>query len=60
MFKRQALFDHWVNERVTIEDVLDKAQDPDALAKKIATARRQMMQMEMESEQLGGAEGEME
>jgi hypothetical protein len=30
------------------------------LAKKIATARRQMMQMEMESEQLGGAEGEME
>ena len=55
-----ALFDHWVNERVTIEDVLDKAQDPDALAKKIATARRQMMQMEMESEQLGGAEGEME
>ena len=55
-----ALFDHWVNERVTIEDVLDKAQDPDALAKKIATARRQMMQMEMESEQLGGVEGEME
>ena len=55
-----ALFDHWVNERVTIEDVLDKAQDPDALAKKIATARRQMMQMEMESEQPGGAEGEME
>ncbi len=55
-----ALFDHWVNERVTIEDVLDKAQDPDALAKKIATARRQMMQIEMESEQLGGAEGEME
>ena len=54
-----ALFDHWVNERVTIEDVLDKAQDPDALAKKIATARRQMMQMEMESEQPGGAEGEM-
>ncbi|MED5284984.1 MAG: type IV pili twitching motility protein PilT, partial [Planctomycetota bacterium] len=55
-----ALFDHWVNERVTIEDVLDKAQDPDALAKKIATARRQMMQMEMESEQVGGAEDEME
>ena len=55
-----ALFDHWVNERVTIEDVLDKAQDPDALAKKIATARRQMMQMEMESEQVGGAEDELE
>ena len=55
-----ALFDHWVNERVTIEDVLDKAQDPDALAKKIATARRQMMQMEMESDQAGGPEGEME
>jgi twitching motility protein PilT len=51
-----ALFDHWVNERVTIEDVLDKAQDPDALAKKIATARRQMMQMEMEAEQAGGME----
>jgi twitching motility protein PilT len=51
-----ALFDHWVNERVTIEDVLDKAQDPDSLAKKIATARRQMMQMEMEAEQAGGHE----
>ena len=54
-----ALFDHWVNERVAIEDVLDKAQDPDALAKKIATARRQMMQMEVEAEQEGGME-EME
>ena len=45
--------------RVAIEDVLDKAQDPDALAKKIATARRQMMQMEVEAEQEGGME-EME
>ena len=46
-----ALFDHWINERVAVEDVLDKAQDPDGLAKKIATARRQMMAMEAEEYQ---------
>ena len=51
-----ALYDHWLNERVTIEDVLDKAHDPDSLAKKIATARRQMALTE-EGEHPGGAEG---
>ncbi|MEZ6108672.1 MAG: hypothetical protein R3B96_21975 [Pirellulaceae bacterium] len=41
-----SLFDHWLNERVTVEDVLDKAHDPDGLAKRIATARRQMLDAE--------------
>ncbi len=42
MLMDDCLFDHWVNEKVEMEDVLAKAQDPDALAKRIATARRQM------------------
>ena len=49
-----ALFEHWAAERVTLEDVLDKAHDPDSLAKKIATARRQMMMTEP-GEHPGGA-----
>ena len=36
------LFELWVNEKAEMEDVLGKAQDPDSLAKRIATARRQM------------------
>ncbi len=40
------LFDHWLSERVEMEDVLTKAHDPDALAKRIATARRQMLELE--------------
>ncbi len=42
MLTDDCLFDHWVNERVEMEDVLGKAHDPDSLAKRIATARRQM------------------
>ena len=36
------LFDVWAEEKAEMEDVLGKAQDPDSLAKRIATARRQM------------------
>ncbi len=38
------LFDIWTEEKAEMEDVLGKAQDPDSLAKRIATARRQMEQ----------------
>ena len=37
-----ALFDHWKNEKVSIEDVLAKAQSPDDLAARIAAAQRGM------------------
>lgn len=40
------LFDLWIEEKVEMEDVLGKAHDPDALARRIATARRQMMDLE--------------
>jgi twitching motility protein PilT len=36
------LFDIWSEEKAEMEAVLGKAQDPDSLAKRIATARRQM------------------
>jgi twitching motility protein PilT len=36
------LFRHWIEEKVEMEDVLGKAHDPDSLAKRIATARRQI------------------
>ena len=42
MLTDDCLFDHWVNEKVEMEDVLGKAHDPDSLAKRIATARREM------------------
>ena len=42
MLMDDSLFELWVNEKVEMEDVLGKAQDPDSLAKRIATARRQM------------------
>jgi len=35
-----ALFHHWKDEKVTIEDVLGKAQRPDDLAKRIVDAKR--------------------
>lgn len=38
------LYDHWVNERITMEDALSKAQQPDVLAKRIASKRKQMEQ----------------
>ncbi len=40
------LFDLWIHEKVEMEDVLAKAHDPDALARRIATARRQMLELE--------------
>ena len=56
------LFDLWINEQVEMEDVLVKAHDPDALARRIATARRQMLDLEdpMMPEGEEEQEGEME
>lgn len=46
-----SLFTHWMEERITMEDALGKAQDPDSLAKRIANARRMMMEQQaMEGE----------
>ena len=46
-----SLFNHWMEERITMEDALGKAQDPDSLAKRIANARRMMMEQQaMEGE----------
>ena len=42
-----SLFDHWVNDRVEMDDVLGKAIDPDSLARRIATHRRQMQDEEV-------------
>jgi twitching motility protein PilT len=39
-----ALFKHWREERVTIEDALAKAQNPDDLAKRIVNAQRGIME----------------
>jgi twitching motility protein PilT len=36
------LFRLWAEEKCEVDDVLGKAHDPDALARKIATARRQL------------------
>ncbi len=40
------LFDLWISEKVEMEDVLGKSHDPDALARRIATARKQMLDLE--------------
>lgn len=42
MLNDDCLFNLWAEEKVEMEDVLGKAHDPDSLAKRIATARRQM------------------
>ena len=42
MLNDDSLFNLWVEEKVEMEDCLGKAHDPDSLAKRIATARRQM------------------
>jgi len=51
-----ALFDLWAEEKVTIEDILEKSADPDALAKRVATARRALAEQESlnEGEGMGG------
>lgn len=41
MLMDDCLYDHWVNERITMENALSKAQQPDVLAKRIAARRRQ-------------------
>jgi twitching motility protein PilT len=42
MLTDDSLFDLWVNEKIEMEDALGKSQDPDSLAKRFATARREM------------------
>lgn len=42
MLNDDCLFELWADEKVEMEDVLGKAHDPDSLAKRIATARRQL------------------
>jgi twitching motility protein PilT len=42
MLMDDSLFNHWIERNVTMEDALAKAQDPDALARRIANARRMM------------------
>ena len=42
MLNDDSLFKLWMEEKVEMEDCLGKAHDPDGLAKRIATARRQM------------------
>lgn len=37
-----ALFNHWKNEKITVEDALAKAMTPDDLAKRIANAQKGM------------------
>jgi twitching motility protein PilT len=43
-----ALFKHWKEERVTIEDVLAKSQNPDDLAKRIVNSKRGLEEEEPE------------
>ncbi len=49
----ECLYRLWMEEKVELDDILAKAHDPDALAKKIATVRRQM-QLGMEIDPSGG------
>ena len=42
MLMDDCLFNLWRDEKCEVDDVLAKAQDPDSLARKIATARRQL------------------
>ena len=44
MLNDDCLFKLWADEKVEMEDILNKAHYPDSLAKRIATARRQMEQ----------------
>jgi twitching motility protein PilT len=54
----ECLYRLWMEEKVEVDDILAKAHDPDALAKKIATVRRQMASgMPIDPNQGGGGEG---
>jgi twitching motility protein PilT len=48
------LFTLWATEKVTIEDALGKSHEPDALARRIAEARMQMMQGVYHPEEVAG------
>jgi twitching motility protein PilT len=43
-----ALFKHWKDEKVTIEDVLARAANPDDLAKRIVNSKRGVEEEEPE------------
>ena len=54
----ECLYRLWMEEKVEVDDILAKAHDPDALAKKIATVRRQMAAgMPIDPNLGGGGEG---
>ncbi len=48
------LFTLWATEKITIEDALGKSHEPDALARRIAEARMQMMQGVYHPEEVAG------
>ena len=48
-----ALFEHWRNEVVTVEDVLAKAHRPDDLAQRIVTYKREVLEQEEEDDEFG-------
>lgn len=52
-----ALFNHWRNEKVTAEDVLAKAHNPDDLARRIANARRGVFDEAPEDQPGAGGNG---
>jgi len=48
-----ALFDHWKDGKVTVEDILAKAHRPDELAKRIVNARHGIVEEEEKPEEDG-------
>jgi twitching motility protein PilT len=50
------LFSLWAAEKITVDDALGKAHDPDALARRIAEARMQMMQGVYRPDEVEGQE----
>ena len=48
-----ALFDHWKDGKVTVEDILAKAHRPDELAKRIVNARHGIIEEEEKPEEDG-------
>ena len=47
MLNDDCLFNLWLDEKVEMEAILGKAHDPDSLARRIASARRQMEEGQM-------------
>lgn len=59
MLMDDCLFKMWLEEKIEMDDALGRAHDPDALAKRIATARRQLaagLPVEMTTAPPSGAE----